>query len=153
MAIPLPGQGVQVAHDVARIEVFWIDPRSLPELIQLLRNEDAGIRYWGALGCVALGEKAAPAEEALREALGDASPNVAIAAANALSHLGKDDVAVPALARLLGHENSWARLHAANVLDGLDERARPALDAMKRANSDENKYVKRVIAKALEAFE
>ena len=81
-----------------------------------------------------LGAKAAPAEAALRKHLDDPSGAVQVATAEALASLGKLDAALPALERCLQNTDTPAfTQQAANVLDRLGERARPALPAMKRA--------------------
>ena len=126
------------------------DPEKLPELVKRLDDEDASVRFWGAVGCTALGKKAAPAEDALRKALKDSSGDVRAVAAEALCKLGKYDVAVPVLVSVLKEGNDWERLRAANILDHLDGRARSALEAMKvAAQRDKNGYVKRVMQKAV----
>jgi hypothetical protein len=52
-----------------------------------------------------------------------------------------------------GHESDrWVRLRAINVLDRLDEDARPALPSLKAAIDDPNSYVVRVAEHALEPF-
>jgi HEAT repeat protein len=74
---------------------------------------------------------------------------VRIAAADALSRLGRIEEALPVLARGLQDENEWARLHAATVLDGLGSKADPVRDVLKAAAADKNEYVRRVIEHAL----
>ena len=79
------------------------------------------------------------------KALGDPSPSVRVAAADALSRLGRLDSALPALARALQDPNDWVRLHAITVLDGLGSKADPVRDGIKAASSDKNDYVRRVV--------
>jgi hypothetical protein len=117
--------------------------------VDLLDDPDSAVRYWGAIGCRVLGEKAAPAEDRLVKALGDGSPSVRIAAADALSHRGRIDEALPVLARGLKDENEWVRLHAATVLDALGAKADPVRDALKAAAGDKNDYIRRVLEHAL----
>src|SRR5262249_22099427 len=75
----------------------------------------------------------APAETALRKCLSDSSDAVQSASAEALSRMGKLDVALPVLERCLGNTNSpWVGLQAANVLDRLGNEARPSLKFMSR---------------------
>jgi arylsulfatase A-like enzyme len=129
-----------------------IDPAVAGKLEELLRDGDSAVRYWGATGLAALGEKARPAEEALRKSLGDAAPDVRIAAADALCRLGRLEEALPALGRALKHENEWARLRAANVIDALGARAAPLRAEIQAAARDKNNYVGRVIEHALGNF-
>lgn len=119
--------------------------RGDPKCVELLEDADSAVRYWGAIGCRVLGK----ADERLVKALGDASPSVRIAAADALSRLGRLEDALPVLARGLKDDNEWARLHAATVLDSLGAKADPVRDAIKAAADDKNDYVRRVIQHAL----
>ena len=80
--------------------------------------------------------------------MSDSSPSVQIAAADALSRLGRLDDALPVLARALNDSNEWARLHAATVLDALGPKADSVRDAIKAAAADKNEYVRRVIEHA-----
>jgi len=122
--------------------------RGDPKSVELLDDPDGAVRYWGAVGCRVSGDKAKPAEEKLLKALGDSSVSVRIAAADALSRLGRLGEALPVLARGLQDENEWARLHAATVLDGLGAKADPVKEAIQAASKDKNEYVKRVIEHA-----
>lgn len=126
-----------------------MDPAGAGALASLLKDEDAAVRYWGATGLAALGDKARPAEDALRKALEDPSPDVRIAAADALCRIGRLEEALPVLGRDLKHENEWARLRAANVLDGLGPRAEPLREEIRAAAKDKNAYVQRVVEHAL----
>jgi hypothetical protein len=81
-----------------------------------------------------LKEKAAPAEQALREHLSDGSPAVSLWLASALVHLGKMEVALPVFERALQPSTPAPYLlQAANVLMHLREAALPALPLMKDA--------------------
>jgi uncharacterized sulfatase len=108
-------------------------PGNARRLATLLANEDAALRWWGALGLVALGKNARPAEAALRKALADDSPSVRVAAAEAVGHLGDHAAALPVLTKALEHEAPLVRLAAMNVLDRFGTHARPALAAIRAA--------------------
>ena len=108
------------------------NPANLPRLTAALEDASEPVRWWAAQGCAMLGDKAAPAEAALRRLLDDPSAGVQIAAAEALARLGKFDAALPVLEGwLLKKTDSPSSLQAANVLGRLGETARPALPAMK----------------------
>jgi uncharacterized sulfatase len=126
------------------------DPAARPKLVELLKDPDVAVRYWAATGLGALGKEGRPAGEALRSALADASPTVRVAAADALCRVGDCDAAVPVLIKGLQDDNEWVRLHAANVLDRIDDHARPALEALQKAQKDKNQYVVRVAEHALQ---
>ncbi len=81
-----------------------LDPAALPELAKLLTDSDSAVRWWAALGHLMRGRPAVTAhEDALVTALRDASPDVRIAAAEALVRHGGDgsrSAALPVLAEL-----------------------------------------------------
>lgn len=115
----------------------------------------ATIRYWCAIGLGNLGTEAVGAESDLKAILDDESESVRVAAARALCCMGKPDEALPVLVDVLDHGSQWARLHAANVLDEIDEQARPVIDAMERNKAyrkglvADGKYTVRVLNRAL----
>lgn len=121
------------------------------DLLQALGHSDASIRYWGATGLGNTGTAAgADAENALRKALHDKSPNVRIAAARGLCRMGKRSVGLAVLKRELASEHQWGRLAAVIALDELDEAARPALSDLQAAMVDQpNKYIVRVANRAV----
>lgn len=123
---------------------------SLPHLISTLSDEDAAVRYWGAIGLGNLGDDAAVAKAQLLSVVKDPSPSVRIAAARALCKIGIEDKALPVLIKELGSDREWVRLNAAIVLDSIGEKARPAIPALQEALEDkQNKYVVRVANRAL----
>ncbi len=97
----------------------WADPAHLPDLIVRLGDPDPSVVYWAATGCCALGEKAAPARDALLRALKNPSWEARIPAAEALCHLGKRDTALPVLIEALKGPARVA-FHAANALYAID---------------------------------
>ena len=102
----------------------------LPQLINLLSSQEAAERYWGATGLLILGEKARPALGSLEKALNDSSPNVKSVAAEALYGLGAKEKALQALAEVLMTPNSFARTHALNVIDSIEDESKTSLDAV-----------------------
>ncbi|MFM7181426.1 MAG: sulfatase-like hydrolase/transferase [Verrucomicrobiales bacterium] len=108
-------------------------PANTERLTELLANKDAALRWWGALGLVALGKDAKPAESALRKALSAESPCVGIAAAEAIGNLGDHATALPVLKKALEHDAPLVRLAALNVLDRFGSQAKPALPAIRAA--------------------
>src|SRR5690606_2513195 len=96
-------------------------PDDLDKLVGYLKSDDAVIRYWGATGLLILKEQSRPALEALKVAAHDASPNVAIVAAELLYRLGEREQGKKALLTALKAEDSFARVHALNAIDCLNE--------------------------------
>ena len=102
-------------------------PQKLPKLIDLLADDDAAVRYWACVGLEVLGPQAKPAEPLLIEALEDLSPNVRIAAADALASMGSSTDVIPLLKESLKHPSEWIRLRALNLLDELADKAEATL--------------------------
>jgi hypothetical protein len=118
------------------------DPANLPALVRWLEDPHECIRYWAALGCLMLGEKAAPASAALGKRLKDASSPVRVAAAGSLCKIGRAEAGLAVLTgTLLEDKSAPARLQAANALEGLSLAA--ALPALEKAVNDSNDYVRR----------
>jgi uncharacterized sulfatase len=132
-----PGHRLIEAAGVANA----MDPANVPKIVDLLEADDAAVRWWGAVGLAALGEQAAPAEETLRSALDDPAPNVRVAAAEALGHLGHQDAALAALTKALEHPTAFIRLRATNALDRLGEAARPAMSHLRGASKGVKDHV------------
>jgi hypothetical protein len=111
-----------------------IDARD--RMIPLLGDPDAAVRYWGAVALGTLDSHARPAADKLMARLHDPSPNVRLAAAEALCQAGHSAQGLPVLAAGLAHEDGWVRLHAANALQYLGPTARPVLPQIKQAIED-----------------
>ena len=147
------GLPIPRAREVAAL---WTEEsEAVPELAEALGHEDESVRYWAATSLGNLGPDAEGAAEALRQALNDASPVVRVAAARALARMGQPGEALPVLAEALRGDRQWVRLHAAIVLDEMNEQARPALEVMQdqMAYRDDmvqrGKYTVRVLNRAL----
>ncbi len=123
---------------------------ALPSMLQSMQHPDAAVRYWAATGVGNIGPEAANARQPMIKALKDKSPSVRIAAARALAKLGDVKSALPVLESELQSEHQWGRLAAAIVLDEMDEQAKPAIPALKKALENQpNKYIVRVANRAL----
>lgn len=142
----------------AAVAAGGTDADSVPRLLRWLSHPNATVRYWAATG---LGNRdpAVPGvtsgRSQLLSLLNDESENVRVAAARAAAGMNETQAALATLADVLDDGSQWARVHAAIVLDEMEENARPALAAMKR-NKDyragfvaKGKYTVRVLNKAL----
>ena len=99
------------------------NPENMDQMKSYLQNNESAIRYWGATGLLILGDKAAPAKDALKAALNDKSANVVVVAAEALYKLGEKEAAKKALLGVLQNPNSFARCHALNSIDCIEEKS------------------------------
>ncbi|WP_018653177.1 sulfatase-like hydrolase/transferase [Actinomadura flavalba] len=114
------------------------DPRDVPELVRALDDRNEVIRFWAASGLVMqrAGRAGTAADALLRRVGHDASPQVRVAAAEALARHDRRHTA-RAVAFLAGtldaHEAAPVRLQALNALVFLGEDARPALPVIERA--------------------
>ncbi|MBT5706150.1 MAG: sulfatase-like hydrolase/transferase [Verrucomicrobia bacterium] len=154
------GTGDDLSRRVARVAALASEGKEgLSKLVDALEDEDAAVRYWGAVGVANIGLPAISAEDMVRRTLKDPSAVVRTAAANALCRLGKPKAALPILVSILAEGEQWERLHAAIVLDEIDEQARPVVDAMHKALRPrqelyaKGKYTVRVINRALNQLE
>lgn len=93
------------------------DVGKLEEIIGFLKDEEPLVRYWGATGCLILGEAAISAKNDLKELLNDKNPDVRITAAEALCNMGESAAATPILIEALNEDNLMVRVHAMNSLE------------------------------------
>ena len=127
---------------------------ALSDLVSEADSSNASIRYWALTGIGNIGSAAKSAEQVVKVALKDSSPNVRIAAARAAAKFGLTEKALSVLKAELESKHQWGRLAAAIVLDEMDEQARPALGALKNALKDQpNKYIVRVANRAVNELE
>jgi len=135
-----------------------LDPAALTELSKLLDDPDSAVRYWAALGHLMRGQAAVTAHEsALNKVLGDPSPAVRIAAAQALAQFGGDasrSAALTVLGALAPPEKNgvltaMAALAAIEALGPIAAPLHPAIATMKPGgpspNGRYNSYVPRLI--------
>jgi uncharacterized sulfatase len=139
---------VEELRRVANLGLAGVD--GLDDLKRALGSPDAAVRYWALVGLGNLGQKAAASANAVTRYLDDPSASVRIAAARALARMDQPGPALEVLQEELASSEEWVRLNAAIVLDEMDEQARPAIMALKKAATDrQNKYVVRVANRAL----
>lgn len=111
-----------------------LEPWAVPQLIEALGDEDGAVRYWGVLGLVMRGAAAtARAREPLRAALKDSSPEVRVAAAQALAQFGgQERELVPMLLEHADWQKNgvFTSIAALNSLYALDAQALPPLETV-----------------------
>ncbi len=95
---------------------------NLDKLIGFLKDPDSAVRYWGAIGCIVLAEKATQAQNILLKLLNDTSPSVRIASATALYKMGVEKKrAFERLKKDLTHPNLYVALYASDMLEYIGE--------------------------------
>ena len=101
---------------------YATNPNPDPEkLADMLESDNPALTYWGATGLLILGEKARPAMDKLKTLASNQSHNGAIVAAESLYVLGEKEIGKETLLRALNSDNPFARGHALNVVDNVEE--------------------------------
>jgi HEAT repeat protein len=127
------------------------NPRNLPEFKALLRSPDAALRWWGATGLLALRAAAGDARPALTAALEDPSPDVRLAAAEALARLGPVEPVLPVFRAALRAPDAATRLVALVAAGRLGRAAAPLVPDIRGAalkdpaQPDAAEYVGRMV--------
>ena len=116
-AVPL--KTIMEAADLASMG----DKENLNQYVENLKSDDSAVRYWGATGLLILKEDARPAIQDLKNAVNDSSADVAVVAAAELYYLGEKKLAKNALLKALQNANQFARTHALNTVDCIDEKS------------------------------
>lgn len=93
------------------------DAEQVEELVALCEAESPLLRYWGASGALVLGGKAAAMKPQLTALLTDSVPDVRVAAAEALGHLGGLDAVTPVLVEVIKTGNEHEGLAAITALE------------------------------------
>lgn len=124
--------------DAARIlDAAWtasaMEAGAEAALEKMLGDRDSGVRYWGAMGLLMRGERAAAARrEALRRMLADESAAVRIAAAEALARFSNEEDRREAMETLVPlcdpvRSGAYVAVEALNAVEAIGERAKPWL--------------------------
>jgi uncharacterized sulfatase len=106
-------------------------PGSIPKMIRLTNSPDSAARYWAIVALSVVGSGAPEVISALRQRLGDSSPNVRLSAAGALCKLGLCDEALPVLAKGLQEQREETVLFAAREIQNIGSKASPIIKQMK----------------------
>ncbi|TWT69299.1 sulfatase-like hydrolase/transferase [Crateriforma conspicua] len=155
-----PGQEQTVSRIADTAVLASSGPSALPNLIAATDDPDSAVRYWAAVGIGNMaGSAKGDAMQRMHKMLHDESSAVRTAAARALCRMGTPEQALDVLIDEMTTGQQWERLHAAIVLDEIDEQARPVIDAMRQGLqytpgfNSEGKYRVRVINRALNELE
>lgn len=123
--------------------------KNLPQLTAYLGDGDSGVRYWGAIGCVALGMEASAAAPLLEESLLDPSAPVAVAAAWALVKCGREEAGLNALLEFLTKEEPLGVARTAHnwkfpfeVITLLGAKAKPLHNDLTRILEEDRRRMK-----------
>jgi N-sulfoglucosamine sulfohydrolase len=119
------------------------DTSNLPKLYELLVSKDAGVRYWGVVGCFNLQGKAPLDKAAIAKLLSDDSHHVRAMAAWILYREGDKKAAQDCWNAMLA-ESSYASLKIFNIIDWIGEGKEPYAEAMKACAFSHNGYVARM---------
>lgn len=126
------------------------NPKNLPRLGQLLNDDDAGVRYWGVIGCLILREEAASLTDEIRQMANDESHEVRAMAAYHLFRIGEKEIALKWLKRLL-ESQTYASMKTLSVIYWIGQGARSLVAAIKKLKP-EGKYTKQRQAVVLANF-
>ena len=145
-------ENIKHAADIATMR----DANNLDEIISFIHDDDPIVRYWGATGCLILGEASNPAKEDLIALLKDENPDVRITAAEALCNLNESEIAGPILIEALDEDNLMVRVHALNSLEILGgETAKSAIPKVKEMVGDQEgrEYDLRAAIRLIEIYD
>ncbi|MDF9798983.1 N-sulfoglucosamine sulfohydrolase [Catalinimonas alkaloidigena] len=136
--------------------IDMITEKDVKGITKQLSSNEPIVRYWAATACTIFGENASPAVPDLKGLVDDEEVSVRIAAAEALYHLGEKEVAVQTLNDALKVDNEMARVQAINVLETMEDDAKPTLSAVKALlpdNEDNRNYDVRAARRLVEKLE
>ncbi len=123
------------------------DAPSVAKQLELLKSDDAKVRYHAVLALRTMGPHAKKALGALIETLGDKSSSMRLAAASALGNIGPPAAgATGALVAALKDEKYYVRRSAAAALAKIGPGAAKAVGALTEALRDANILVRRFAA-------
>ena len=121
------------------------DTASIPEFLEALNHDHEVMRYWGAQGLLIAGESARPHVARIKAAfLNDPSASVRIALAELLVALIDDREALRSLSSTLENADDAAfRIQAINALTYVGAKAKPVLPAIRRAEKQDDRNVRK----------
>jgi arylsulfatase A-like enzyme len=103
---------------------------AIPAQLALLKDGDATVRYWAAVGLDAQGDAVKPHRENVLAALDDAEPSVRVVIAGIAGKQFDDPRAEPLLTGWLRGKDEMTALQALQVITYMGEKARPYAEAL-----------------------
>ena len=119
------------------------DPSTLPALMTKLADKDAGVRYWGIVGCFMLQDKTKLDLDKFKPYLNDDSHEVRAMAAWMFYRGGNKDIAKKTWNDLLSN-SSYASLKVTNIIDWIGDGTADYAEAIKACNFSHGGYVDRM---------
>ena len=119
------------------------DPTNEAQLLERLKNEDAGVRYWAMVGLFHIQDRAGLKQRAVKKLLEDESHHVRLMAAWALYRAGEKESAMACFNDLLS-SSSYASMKTFNVIDWIGDGAEPYQEAMMACNAEPESYITRL---------
>ena len=104
---------------------------NVKKLGRLLKHKDCGVRYWGAIGCLILQDKAAPLTDEMLKLADDESHDVRAVAAWHLFRIGEKEAALERLKDLL-EANTYASMRTISIVNWIGDEAKPLESAVKK---------------------
>ena len=107
-----------------------IGSNDIDAILAQVNHDDAGVRYWAAMGLYNLSKPTPIAKTSLKKLLDDESPSVQIVAAEALATKFDDHSGISILGELVQDDRPWVALQAARSIQLTGEAARTIIPAM-----------------------
>jgi HEAT repeat protein len=133
---------------------------SYSQLVQLLSDNDAVVRYWGVRGIAWFADKLSPGDGGRQAAvttlaplLEDREPAPRIAAAQTLVRLGGEGQPLAVLITALTDRDESVRVLGASAMEALGAAAAPAKMAIRKAASDNSPAVQQIARRILRRLE
>lgn len=131
------------SYQAASARALSKHPANLAAIYRDLNHADAGVRYWGIIGCFNLQASTPLDIDAIRKCLDDECHHVRIMAAWILYRDGDKPAARKCWIDLLS-SSSYASLKIFNIIDWIGDGTAPYMEAMKACKFDHGGYVNRM---------
>jgi uncharacterized sulfatase len=113
--------------------MFMVGTCKAEDVMWVLDDKNASVRYWGAVNLAAMAEAAAPAKAKLLKALQDESQSVRVPAAEALCNIGLEKKGMPVLIKIAGIPGKdYDSALAVSVLYAFGDKVKPYIPDIKK---------------------